>query len=351
MKQTINALTSTRFFAAIMVVIHHFGQEVYPFNKAQKFFHSGNVAVSYFFVLSGFVLCLSYGTQPVSYGEYIKRRIARIAPLYWGALLAFILIAAGFYKYEFNTRGWTEIALSVPFLQAYVPTYPLVLNSPAWSISVEMLFYILFPFLLLLQKKSIRIFTILALVCYAVSQYFHLIYFPIRWGINDNIFDTVFYSPEVHLNQFLFGMLGGYLFSRLQNRALMLKWFTFPVFLLIILLIAFRPENSIGYQVGLLAPVFMLFVLCLAIADPAWLGYRPLVFLGEISYGVYILQFPVYKLLDPLNKQYFHMPVQYLFFVSMVTLILVAALSYLYFERPLRRKINALKWGRSENIR
>lgn len=344
MRAQVKALTSTRAVAAIMVVIHHFGQGIYPFTLSTNLFHCGDIAVSYFFVLSGFVLYISYVSTPVSYADYIKRRIGRIVPLYLFALLFFISVAVLFLGYAMHGNAVKEIILSALLLQAYVPSYPLVLNSPAWTISVEMFFYILFPFCLLLMKKNLRYFIILTAVLFLVAQYFSLKYYPARWSLPDNIVDTVFFNPVMHISQFLVGMAGGYIYLQLRPVALRYQWTPVVLFVAIVLLIAYRPAN-VSYEVGLIAPVFMLFIVSVAMRDPKWMNAGFFVFLGEISYGIYILQFPVFKLLESLNSRYVHLYPPFLFFSGLLILIMVAASTYFMIEKPLRNFINKLRLG------
>ena len=58
----IEQLTFIRFVAAISVVIHHFGLHIFPFNTSilLKIFKQGDLGVSFFFFLSGFVMIVAY---------------------------------------------------------------------------------------------------------------------------------------------------------------------------------------------------------------------------------------------------------------------------------------------------
>ena len=338
----INALTSTRAIAAILVFIHHFG----PGNIFPPFARIGNVAVCYFFVLSGFVLYLSYQGKHVRYSDYLKKRIGRIVPVYLLALLITVSLAVVFFGNNLSSaRSIKELVLSAFFLQAFVPTYPLTLNLPGWTISVEMFFYLLFPLLLTVQRKNIKYFAVMAAVLFIASQYIHLKYFPIRKTLGDNIVDTVFFSPWIHLSQFLLGMIAGYIFNRIKGIAPKYKFLPLALFIAIILFIAYRtyrPEN-LSFQVGLLDPLFMLLILSIAINDPKILNIRPLVYLGEISYGIYILQWPVYQFLELMNERHMHIPMPYFFSCALIILVLFASLSYHLMELPLKRKISSIK--------
>ena len=205
-----------------------------------------------------------------------------------------------------------------------------------------MFFYLLFPLLLFIQKKSIWIFAGIIIVLFALSQYFHLRYYPQRSQLPDSIVDTVFFSPIIHLSQFLLGMTGGYLFARFKDALPKLRWLPLVLFAVIILLIAYRPAN-ISYQVGLIAPVFLLLILSIAINDTRTLNFRPLVYLGEISYGIYILQWPFYIIADTMNQRHVHVPKQYFFWCALGLLIAIASASYHFFELPLRKRISGAR--------
>lgn len=336
-KKTINTLTATRAVAAIMVFVHHMGGDIVPFSLYPSVFHIGNIAVGYFFVLSGFVLYLSYRDKEIRYSDYIKRRLARIMPIYLLALVMTIGVSVAINDYQvFSARSLKEIGLSIFCLQSFVPGYPTVLNFPAWSISVEMFFYVLFPFLLLLQKGNLKVFVLLTIVLFAASQYFNLRYTLLQDSVGAGVFDIITYSPQIHLSQFLVGMLGGYLYGRLQFSFPRFRWLPLVAFALVMLVVAYRPQH-ISYQVGLIAPLFMVLILVIAINNPKWLNARPLVFLGEISYGIYILQHPVYTILDNANSQYIHISKTYFFYCSLAALILVASVTYYLVEMPVRR--------------
>lgn len=341
MKPQINALTATRFFAAIMVVIHHYGYNLFPFFYAEKIFHSGNLAVSYFFVLSGFVLYISYHGRHVSDMDFIKRRLGRIAPVYWLALLLFVVVALTVGHYVFSTDMVKQIAYSALFLQAWFPNYALCLNSPAWTISVEMLFYLSFPLLLRLQSRNARFFTVAAVVMFVASQAVHICY--AAGPLNARGEAIFFFNPLVHISQFMVGMVGAHIFrtTTFKHAPAFFSSAALIALALVLTLIAIRPER-LSYHAGLLAPLFVLLILFVAIANPRFLNMRWLVFLGEISYGVYILQFPVHDFLKDINTTTLHLPEPWFFYLTVMVLITTAAISYKVLETPVRRWVNRL---------
>jgi peptidoglycan/LPS O-acetylase OafA/YrhL len=342
----IDALTSTRGFAAILVVIFHFGKEVFPFNCDWSFFGVGNIAVSYFFVLSGFVMFLTYNNRGIGYGEFIKRRFARIAPVYYLALLLAIFpeLYLHYIKHDYLLEEdfYLKLFLSVFFLHAYIPGYALVLNSVSWTLCVEFFFYFLFPFLLLLIRKP-RIFMRITFALFIISQCIHLYlanYLHQRYG---PLAEFCFYNPVLHLNEFLIGMAGAYFYPLLKNKIhFKTKFISLGLFIVIVFVIQFFSSYA-SFHNGLLAPLFILFIIAVAAENPGMLNYFPLVFMGEISYGIYILQRPVhYFIADQLNVKFFHLTTIPLFYLYFMVLLLISSLSYYFIEKPLRTKINSI---------
>ncbi len=343
MNNRIDALTATRGFAALMVVIFHFGCNVFPFSYCDRFFSGGNFAVSYFFVLSGFVMYMAYHSKEVDYGIYLRRRVARIVPLYLFAILLMILPQV--YNYLAYGTGLEEnflskLLLNITLMQAYVPGYALTLNIPGWSLSVEMFFYLLFPLLLLLQKKNEKRFVWITAIVFFLSQFVHLFLIKLFSQPTAQQHDLIYYNPIMHINQFMIGICGGFFLAVIRRKGIRLSALIFLV--AIIMLISFLPR-SISIHNGLLAPVFLLLILAVAVNPSKALESRPLIFLGEISYGIYILQLPVNQFATMLNTQYLHLGDVSFFYFYLVLLLLVCTLCYYVIEQPFATLINRRK--------
>ena len=136
----IEQLTFTRFIAASLIVIFHYGIDIFPFNLQKTMFLGANIGVSYFFVLSGFVMIIAYHKkQKISVLNYLRNRFARIYPVY---LLA-TLILVGYYLVATNVDVKPiDLILNITLLQSWVPAKVLTLNFPGWSLSVEFFFYV-----------------------------------------------------------------------------------------------------------------------------------------------------------------------------------------------------------------
>lgn len=338
-KLHIDALTSTRAFAAIMVFLFHFGRDTVFYEKFAALFNSGHIAVSYFFVLSGFVLYVTYAHRRVAYFNFLKKRVARIAPVYWLALGLFVVVYFGCYLMPYNAIFTRHLLYSFFFIQAYVPLDALCLNTAAWSISVEMLFYLLFPLLLLLIRKSKWTFVVLTVASFIITQ---IVYHTFCTRHSDDIlnWNRYHYHPFMHVSQFMVGILAGMIF--LKVRPANGRWLLVPTVLLaaVIALIVFQP-HGVYYEAGMLAPVFGMLIIAIAVNNDRLLRFRPLVFLGEISYGIYILQFPVLELLHWASNRYLKLNEVQLCYFGLAVLVLTATASWHLLERPLRNLVNS----------
>jgi peptidoglycan/LPS O-acetylase OafA/YrhL len=338
-------LTPLRFLAAMCVVLFHFGRGIPPFDGSIPFDLGANagLAVSFFFCLSGFIMASVYAGSAVSAKDYWVARVARIYPLYILAIVMTLMLGGG---YPFHT-----ILLNVLMLQAWVPGYPLALNAPGWSLSVEAFFYAIFPLLIgWISNGNIKRFGIISLCFWAVTQLF------VAQVFNDldlmsktqNVFNAF---PPLHLSEFFLGAGAGALFTpinahrvgwrRFGTGALVLLGGVSATYLISHLSLLFG--GVVRSDMGSDAPVFLGIIWFVASA-PAKLArpleWWPLVTLGEASYAIYLLQLPAKTLFDirfgPLMSRL--SPTAHL--AAYIAFLIVLSLAvYLIIERPARRWI------------
>lgn len=153
----LSSLTGMRFIAALMVFLYHStltepNITAFRGNAAQAladtFSNVGWIGVSFFFILSGFVLTWSArsGDTPT---RFWRRRVAKIYPNHVVTFtLAMILFAAA------TTSPGTAV-LNLFLLQSWVPRLSVFnsVNLPSWSLCCEALFYLLFPSLMFLACR------------------------------------------------------------------------------------------------------------------------------------------------------------------------------------------------------
>lgn len=350
----IEHLTFTRFVAALAVVLFHIGANRLGHDSlAGSLFRVLNSAVSYFFVLSGFILVVSNARQGqlpthLPKGPFWRNRFARIYPLYLTALLLTIGLGVATGTVKVNTLTTGSVVASSLLLQAWWPGFVMQLNYPGWSLSVETLFYGLFPLLFTpIVRQRTRPILLAAGLFWASS----LAVFALFTNRNAVPHFTL-YFPLLHLNTFVTGIAAGVVYVRHRSRLMQQHGALTAAFLSALLLnlwiIAGHLPLLAYYHNGLFAPLFALFILWLSTqANPVtrWLSRPFPVWLGEISYGIYLLQVPVGMGTFYLNAHWLHWPVWGYVPTYLGLLIGTAALGYRTIEQPARRFIR--QWSGS----
>ena len=145
----LDALTGSRFVAAYAILVAHgqaFGYDLPSWLDLAQ-------AVSYFFVLSGFIIGYRYPTlaDRGAIAAFYWARFARIWPVHFFCLLASIASLPAAYWASADAVDWSILTLQVLLLNAWIPTERFVFgfNPVAWTISVEWFFYLVYPLLLL----------------------------------------------------------------------------------------------------------------------------------------------------------------------------------------------------------
>jgi peptidoglycan/LPS O-acetylase OafA/YrhL len=332
------ALTGLRFFLALWVIIDHLvgrGNIYEPVAAAlpaplQAIIRGGYQAVPTFFVLSGFVLARTYAStdwSPSNAWKYLVGRFARIYPVY---LLSLLIVLPFIMKSKEQPKGWL-VTMHLTLTQGwFVGHYKAGWNTPAWSLSCEMFFYLIFPLLIVAMKGRGWRGTIgAALFACVITQVM------LAFGISDQL------KPIIHLSDFLMGIAVCGAFDLIAERgaAPTGKWF-YRIGLLgsaaIIGYAQFLPK-SIAVNT-LLRPMNALLLLGLGLGG-GWvargLSTRPVVFFGKASYAMYILHVPI--LWWAVSWPIFARRYLYVAFVVAISCIVYAML-----EQPANRWIRSL---------
>lgn len=146
--QTWLSIQHLRAFAALSVVLFHACQ------WSQINFATGQAGVDVFFVISGFVMWTATSGETVRPLDFLRRRIIRVAPLYWLITLALtvaVLIVPARFPDMKPEPG--HVLLSLAFVQHMNPVgLPFPLLPPGWTLNYEAVFYLVFAALLLLPE-------------------------------------------------------------------------------------------------------------------------------------------------------------------------------------------------------
>lgn len=353
----LNALTGLRCFAAINIVFFHFSDPKW-FGVLAPIVNAGYASVSYFILLSGFVLAYNYSARARA-GELDKKRFwearfTRLYPIYLLSLLLSWWMIPAEYAAHTHRMFWTGMVLTPLLLQGWVPQVATFLNTPAWTMSAEAFFYFLFPWMAR-WKRPERVVPHLVKMAgvWAVGLLPGTLYVlfspdgiahPDRWSWGPWL-QALKYTPLPHLASFVFGVLLAGLddiMGRSGRLRFLLGVFGFSATFGLLWLGGIIPYAMI--HDGLLMPLFGCIILGLAGNNPLSyaLGSRPLVFVGEASYCLYLLHFNLWTLLHRSHVLNRLGLIQYDPWISYLLLILLAILALHFVEKPAQRQLR--KW-------
>ncbi|MHB1743685.1 MAG: acyltransferase family protein [Acidobacteriaceae bacterium] len=332
------ALTGIRIFAAYYVVMLHTGAGYFGRHGAPevvlRVLDKGYLAVSLFFILSGFILVYTYQGKISGAGNVVhfwEARFARIYPVYLLALALMIPFA------KTITTGQRFAVLSM--VQTWIPWRPEMVgawNFPAWSLSVEAFFYLVFPLIFLaLNRMSAVGLRRLAGSLLAVIAIGDLTRPVESWSQSAVAWTHYIPLPVMRLPEFIVGMALGLTFLRVpvwrySGRVSIFSSLTVLVVLCLqwgawtsIAVIPFAILiMSLAYQGGPLARV---------------LSNRVVILLGSASYAVYLLQLPTRIYTRLLVSRMAHAPRDLDAFLSPCLLLILSVVVFLFWEEPARK--------------
>lgn len=359
-------LTTLRFFAAAEVVAYHAAQTRPGWERPVGFLSGlvsgGPAAVILFFVLSGFILTYVHAGEKeraacnVRATTFWRLRFARVAPAYYlGLLLAVPIVTRAVAQWPAPdwsiAAGFVSVML---FVQTWWPAYTTFWNFPAWSLSVECLFYALFPWLVcgLSRWPAATVLAVsYALVALSGEWRPDLLSWTRTAGQTPADWLVPGFFPLLHLPLFTVGMALArlYMFGpelSPRGHAVMLGA---GIGLLVIifggawLLPAWTRSDAV------LVPVFALIVFggARAASVVPVLTLPAFLLLGEASYSIYILHFPLRHIWEALAEMllgasltpWLNFPLYFGF------VVLVSVVAFRQVETPLRHWIAGRRGG------
>jgi peptidoglycan/LPS O-acetylase OafA/YrhL len=290
------ALTGLRFFLALWVIVDHLvgpGHAFEPFaqmlpHPLSMIVHGGYLAVTTFFVLSGFVLARTYEGTDWSRRNLWKYGVGRVARVYPVYLLSLLIVSPFIVAAHTASKGWL-VAMHLALLQGwFVGHYTVGWNIAAWTLSVEMFFYLMFPLLVAPLRGAGwgKTLGTAALACVLVRILWSL-------GVSDNL------KPVIHLADFLMGIAANCAYDLLTSRRKPPAgmWLYLPGCLAGAAVIAWPQmlPGSVDLNTAL-RPLNALLLVGFGLGG-GWiaraLSTRTLVYLGKSSYAMYILHIPI----------------------------------------------------------
>lgn len=340
----INKLDGLRGVFSLMIVLFHYREAFLPEFLRQIFFiRASYTFVDFFFVLSGYVIAFNYnsiGTFP-EFKLYIKKRFIRLFPLLLltTTIALFFDLIGNFYFPHLVENVDSVGVLAKRYLDTlfFTNSTPILgktsgINGVSWSISSEMVSYIVFgvtSIYVIGKRKNIALFIII-MVC-AIFTIFH--------GKHFNTGDYGFVRGLISFN------LGYFVWIFSEKRIRIPNFFELgiPITLLVIFYILQEKLSGFEQQMFGLAviPIFFGFSIWILLQTDGLLsrllGSKPMIFLGTISYSVYlnhamivfVLPKIVFGILKVQQNTYTEIS---LLFITVVLILFYSYFTYKYVE-------------------
>ena len=348
----LRALTSVRGIAAWFVVLYHIRFSIAGLPQGWvQVFGKGYLAVDFFFLLSGFVIWLTWGDRlrKGRWGavpQFLRKRVARIWPLHLFLLgcavaLALLLNATG--RQNPTDYPFGELPLHILLLQNWGFTDHLAWNDPSWSISAELGAYLLFPLLALaIDWRRVPSWAVLA----AIAALLVLLHVLMADGGAPNLgHDISRFGLRRCVLEFASGTAVAALWLRWGDAPTVTAW---SAAWIAALFLAGWASGTLSETLAV-PPAFAAILLLLALTagkrgNPLEIG--PLHYLGEISYATYLghfLLFVAFKLALVSDAD----AIPPLLIALYLVLVLASSIVlYHLVERPAQKWVNGAGWSR-----
>ena len=347
----IASLQSWRFIFALMIFLHHF-----PVDGEGLFRAGGTCGVSFFLILSGFVMTAGYGEKVVassfSFGNYIRKRIARIYPLHIFCFLAALVLA---YK-TIDGHYLLTLLPNVLLLQSWIPIQSIYFsgNAVSWCLADLLFFYALFPLLVKVFFKG----TLKRSLGW-VGALFVMYWMAFPFISEEKSHALLYISPIFRLFDFILGILLYVVYQYMQSKDIDIwmcsrSWVVkslmelLVVFLLVAVIGCFSMIPEKFYYASYYWFPMSILILCFSLFNisggviSGFLNQKWLVYLGNISFSIYMIHLLGITLmnavLDKIGLDIIGWQVRLPLFL-LVTLIFAVCVNK-YYEKPLGNWLN-----------
>jgi peptidoglycan/LPS O-acetylase OafA/YrhL len=283
------SLTGLRFVAALAVFGFHLNAlGLFRGGPAEGvmglLFGPGAIGVSFFFVLSGFVL--TWSARPGQAATSIWRR--RAAKIYPNHVVAWFVALLGLVVLGAHQISGVSVALGALLVQAWVPVESVyfAVNTPAWSLSCEAAFYLAFPLLIRWVTRVTRLWWLAGLLAAGVALVpVVAMLFPPQieyW--------FVYVFPVTRVLEFALGMVMARIV--MTGRWIGLKPLPASALVLVAYFVSAHVPGTFGFVAVTVVPLALL-IAAVAVSDvdgtrSPWRS-RPVVWLGEVSFAFYLV--------------------------------------------------------------
>lgn len=354
-------LESLRGIAAICVALFHFHSWSPLTNN--PFIRNSYLMVDFFFVLSGYVISLNYRERVSTFSQFLdfqKRRFWRLYPLH--LFMLFIFLGIEFAKLSFakatgivstpppfSKNNLTAFIHNIFLTQSFLPAN--TFNYPSWSISTEFYTYLIFGLILLFGKNRLGLISLIIIV--------------LSWLI---LHIDPFNLNGLHIGLSIFrcfiSFFTGVIIFEISKRSPTIIIRT-PVVILAALLLVVSITWFGKTPLEPLVPfIFGLMIFAILKVDPSSVSYRllshkRLVYLGTISYSIYMVHAAVWYAFNQFARFVLKVPTQiteeggvitslpilegtFATILGLALILLISHFTYRHIENPFRRGFGSL---------
>lgn len=366
MNKKLAFLEALRGYAILGVILTHSTQKLTDLPLwLNNIGIQGARGVQLFFIVSAFTLFYSlsrkYETESIDIKDFFIRRFFRIAPAFYFSFLFYLFFAIWLNQLGLTGRTYDytfeRIFSTLTFTGILSPDWLFSLVPGGWSISVEMLFYLLVPlFFMVVRKLKTAVFLVIATLMISSLSTYVVLHYDF-WEAGNLREQYLFYWFPNQLSVFSLGIV---LFFLLQDKINHVSLKSNYLKSNVLILFAIVLLGILGISGGVGGPYFpshflfgISFVMLaygLGIREKHFLVNKVSVFIGQISFSMYLIHFFVLDTIfilfgDRLQEDLPNSIVLVVLFLS--TLLIATVLSYLlyrFIEQPgvkLGRKISA----------
>ncbi|MFJ5964109.1 acyltransferase family protein [Bacillus sp. NPDC093026] len=320
----------------------------------------GFLGVDLFFVISGYLITtILLNKQDLGFQELLPfwmGRIRRLLPAAYVMIFltvsfcaiagtnALLSIRGDAFSSFFYVSNWWYIFHQLSYFDSFNAVSPL---KNLWSLAIEEQFYMIWPVLLITGLKWIKTRTHLPMITFGLALvsalWMAILYSP------DSDPSRIYYGTDTRAFALLIGCSLAFVWpmQRLSSRKLLpvgrrilhIAGFGSLVIFLICVY-AVDEFDPFLYQGGMLLFCFNTAILIACVCHPAslvgkWLSWKPLVWLGKRSYGIYLWHYPIIVLTTPVIE--IGNPSMWRVTLQLIAILLIAEASYRYIEQPIRQ--------------
>ena len=351
------SIDSLRAIAVIAVMIYHIDANYLP---------GGFLGVDLFFVLSGYLISSLIikeykSTGTVNLYNFYVRRARRLLPAVYFMITVILIIITLFngvllkksyldalFGYIYSSNWW-YIFHKLDYFDSFGSQSPF---KHLWSLAIEEQFYMFFPLIFLIFNRKSKanngnnklnknfIYVVLSLIL--VSLIAHILLFDI------NNINRIYFGTDTRAFSLLVGVVGAILYpmDKLSERTTKKDNITYSIvslvsiLVLIGIMITTSEYNTWLYRGGFLLVAIIGLIIIISSGRQytimsKLLSFKPFVFIGKISYSLYLWHFPILVVTTPVSE----IGNPNLFYVTLriILIFLVATGSYMFVETPIRK--------------